>query len=224
MLLDRFQKHFFLAAMRILKILRPLDDCFIQRIATGDRKSIRSAAYAFHIAIGRLHRLHVKCDTGKQDIRTAVGKRLHLGKVRRSDHTRLLLQQRLQDRDGQTFALVWIGPAAQLIQHDERIFIRLLTDGRKPGQVAGKRRKRFLDGLLIADIQIDRAEERHLRSLAEDRKTGVGHRDEQSDRLERHRLSAGVGTGNDEKVEGFSQTDVNRDYLMLFDQWMPGFL
>ena len=54
-------------------------------------------------------------------------------------------------------------------------------------------------------------------------KTRLSHKGKKSHGFQRNGLTAGVGTGNYQKVEVFSQADINGHHLMFFDQRVPGF-
>ena len=57
-----------------------------------------------------------------------------------------------------------------------------------------------------------------------DMKPGLSHQGKKPDCLEGYGLTAGVWTGDDKKIKGIAETDIDRDNFFLVDQRVAGFL
>ena len=75
--------------------------------------------------------------------------------------------------------------------------------GREGGQA-------LLDALLVADVRQHPVEHAHRAAVSRgDMQPALGHQRQQSQRLQAHRLAAGVGPGDDQGVKGLPQLDVD---------------
>src|SRR5207302_11433205 len=79
-------------------------------------------------------------------------------------------------------------------------------------------RERLRDGLLVAYVGEDAADDGHAPAVDGDRQTACGHRGEQADRLEGHGLPTGVRAGNHENAEVATELHVDAHDLPLLHQ------
>ena len=82
--------------------------------------------------------------------------------------------------------------------------------------VRRERRERLLEALLVADVGKHVVEDRELRAFARRHvQAALGHQGEQADRLQGHRLAAGVGPGHDQDPKSDSEIEVDRHHGSL---------
>ena len=83
-------------------------------------------------------------------------------------------------RDGRAF--LRISALTKFIEDDQRTAVHFFQDADDVRYVTTERRKRLLDGLLIANIRPDRMEARQFRStLRRDVKSALSHNHQQAD-------------------------------------------
>ena len=87
-----------------------------------------------------------------------------------------------------------------------------LDDPRDRAQVAGERRERLRDRLLVADVGEDVAPDRQAAARrGRDVQAGLVHEAEQPEGPQRDGLAAGVRAGHDERRVAVAEADVDRD-------------
>ena len=80
-------------------------------------------------------------------------------------------------------------------------------------------RKALLDALLIADVGKNGRENAHGAAVvAGDVQPALRHQAEKAQRLEAHRLAAGVGAGDDERIKAAAQLNVDGHGLRRVEQ------
>ena len=88
--------------------------------------------------------------------------------------------------------------------------IDLLEDADDIRDVTAERAERLLDGLLIADIGIDRVEARQLRAaLRRDMQSALRHQGEQPNRFQRNGFPARVRTGDDNGARAWLRINID---------------
>ena len=195
---DRVEHPRRLGAGRIEPPPRVLDDRRVEPELRGHRQADRRAGDAGDELVGRLERGVVEVARRVERPRRAVGPGLDRGVVRRRHDQRALGHQPLQRGRAEGRALRRIGPGADLVEQRQRALPRAVDHPREVLHVAGEGRERPLDRLLVADVGVEPLGERHARLGRRQRQPGVGHQRQQSDRLQRHRLAAGVRPGDHE--------------------------
>ena len=132
----------------------------------GDRERLAAARQADRQAVGRRQRLEVELDRGVARARRRVGVGLELGVVGRRRDERAGPDEVVEQRLGQRRALGRVGPGAELVEQDERARPGRLDDPDDRAQVAGERRQRLGDRLLVADVGEDVAPDRQAAARA----------------------------------------------------------
>src|SRR5512134_3596376 len=89
---------------------------------------------------------------------------LELGIVCGDESRAACFEQEGQDGARQCRTLLWVSARTQLVEDDERALVDLFEDADDVRDVTAERAKRLLDGLLVADVGIDRVEARQLRA------------------------------------------------------------
>ena len=80
----------------------------------------------------------------------------------------------------------------------------------------------MLDRLLVADIGIDRVEDAQRRAgMGRDVQPRLGHQRQQTDRLERHGLAAGIRSGDHQHKGVRIQLEIDRHHRQLVEQRVP---
>ena len=101
------------------------------------------------------------------------------------------------------------------------MFIHVPEEGDDVGHMRRKGTQALLNTLLVPDVGEHIVEHRQLAAVqGGDMKPGLSHQGEKAHRLKGHRFSAGIGTGDDQKIEGVSQRDGNGDHLLLVQEGM----
>ena len=122
------------------------------------------------------------------------------------------VEQLLQQRAGQRRALGRVGTGAEFVQQDEGLRAGGLDDAHDVGHVRREGGERLFDRLLVADVGEDVVEDGDARAgLGGHGQSGLGHQAEQSDGLERDRLAAGVGSGDQHAAGVGGQGGRDRD-------------
>lgn len=133
--------------------------------------------------------------------------------VRRRECESRIARQLAQHGHPECRALSRVGAGAHLIKEHEALGARVarrprvLQDAPDARDVRGEGRERLDDTLVIADIGHDALKEGELRRaelcvarLAEDAQPRARHQRSEPERLEHHRLAAGVGAGDDDRT------------------------
>ena len=105
-------------------------------------------------------------------------------KVRGDERPCTHLQKAFADGDGERRAFLRVGRGAQLVQQHQRTAVGLARDAVHVGDVRGKRGKVALDGLRIADVGVDGAEDGQARIRRGHGQTGLRHEREQAHRFQ----------------------------------------
>ena len=148
-----------------------------------------------------------------------MGEDLELAVVGRGDDHAVEVEQLLEQRAGERRALGRVGAGAEFVQQDEGLRAGGLDDPHDVGHVRGEGGERLLDRLLIADVGEDVVEDGDARAgLGGHGQSSLGHQAEQSDGLERDRLAAGVGSGDQDAAGvggqgGGDWDDIARQYV-----------
>src|SRR5699024_2081198 len=104
------------------------------------------------------------------------------------------------------------------------IFVCLFQKMNHICHVGRKSAERLFNTLFVTNICIDFLKYAKLRIIkCRNMKPGLSHKSEEAYCFQRDSLPACVRTGYYQKIKRFSQADINRHYLMLFDQRVPGF-
>ena len=116
-------------------------------------------------------------------------------------------------------------PAPELIEKHQRIVINLLQKMRQywsyekrrySGSAQCSARRRYLRRHVVKDGQFRTVAGRNVESC-------LSHQGKKSDGFQRYRLTAGIGTGDDQQIECVSQRNGDRDHLLRIQQGMTAF-
>ena len=141
-----------------------------------------------------------------------MGEHLEFGVMRRDEGHRAFFQQGRENRPRERRALLRVGACAQFVQNDERMRIRFFEYPRDVADMRGKRGKRLLDRLLIADIRVHRAETGQFRAgLRGKMQPRLRHERKKPHRFERDGFSACVWACDDEGADTRFERQINRD-------------
>ena len=201
----------------------PLDDVLRQTETARDRKGVGLARHADQQPVGGPQSLHVELTAGILHPLSGHSVELQLGVMGRCAHLHAQRAALLNDGLGQRRTLHRVGAGPQLVVECQRPVIRLVQDIHHIGHMGGEGGKGLLDGLLVADIGQHLGEHGKIAVVPHrDMQAALGHCDQQSGGLQRHRLAAGVGPGDHQGVELLAQANVNGHRLLLIQQRMPG--
>ncbi len=128
-------------------------------------------------------------------------------------------KQMIEDRTCQGCTLLRISARAKFIEDDQRMGIDLLENADDVRDVTAKRAERLFNGLLIANIGVDRMEAGQLRTaLHGDVESALRHEHKQTDRFERNCFPAGVGTCDDDGARAGLGIDIDRNDSSLIEE------
>ena len=128
----------------------------------------------------------------------------------------------LDDGDGQGRALHRVGARPQLVEEYQAVCIGLRQNGHDIGHMCRKSRQILFNALLIADVRQHAAVDGHGAPVpGGDLQAALGHEAEEPQGLQRHRLAAGIGAGDDQGVKGLPQLDVDGHGPGRVQQGMP---
>ncbi len=132
--------------------------------------------------------------------------------MRRRDHNRPDRAEALERGDRERRSLVGIRSVSDLIDEAERPRAGCPAHHVEIPKVRGERAERRRYGLFIADVRVNRAEDRQPRPFsAGDGEPALKHENGETERLERHRLAPGVGAGDDENMRPRIEREVQRN-------------
>ena len=128
----------------------------------------------------------------------------------------------LDDGDGQGRALHRVGACPQLVEEHQAVCIGLRQNGHDIGHMCRESRQILLNALLVPDVRQHAAVDGHGAPVpGGDLQPALGHEAEEPQRLQRHRLAAGIGAGDDQGVKGLPQLDVDGHGPGRVQQGMP---
>ena len=178
----------------------------------GDREGLAAAGQADRQLVRGRQRLEVELHRGVAGPGRRVGVGLELGVVGRRGDDRAGPDEVVEQRLGEGRALGRVRAGAELVEQDEGARPGRLDDRRDAPQVAGERRERLRDRLLVADVGEHVAPDRQAAAGGgRDVQAGLVHEAEQAERPQRDRLAAGVRTRDDERGVAVAEPDVGRD-------------
>ena len=188
------------------------DDRLREPEPLGDGEGLAAAGQPDGQAVGRRQRLEVELDRGVACLRRRVGIGLQLGVVGRRRDQGARPDEVVEKRLRQRRALGRVGAGAQLVEQDQRAGSGRLDDPGDRAQVAGERRQRLGDRLLVADVGEDVAPDRQpAAGFGRDVEAGLVHQAQQPERAQGDGLAAGVRAGHDQRRVAVADPDVDRD-------------
>ena len=111
---------------------------------------------------------------------------------------------------------------AELIEENQRAVVTFRYYVNYIAHVRRESRQALLYALLVAYVSQYMREHGHPAAVvSRNVQSALVHRREQTYRLYRHRLSAGVWPGDDQRVEAVAELNVDRHCLALVEQRMP---
>jgi len=130
----------------------------------GDCQRVGAPRQAKNQMIGGFERVQVEFEAGVDDAFGGMRESFQLRVMRRDDVGNPAFQQVGEHRPRQRGAFLRVGARAELVQQHQRAVIRALEDAHKLADVPGERGKRLLDGLFIADVGENVAEQAQARA------------------------------------------------------------
>ena len=198
------------------------DDVVGQAQLLGDGEGVALARDADHEPVGGLEGLDIELTAGVHDALGPHGVGLELGVVGRRQGADVAHMAEIQDRDGQGRALGRVGAGAQLIEEAQALAVDAAEDVHDGLHMGGEGGQTLLDALLVADVGKDIAEEGELAPVTcRNVESRHAHQLEEADRLERDRLAARVGAGDDDHIVFAAQLDIDGHDRLVVDQGMP---
>ena len=202
-------------------LLRLLNDFLGKPQFPGDGEGIALAGDADQQVIGGAQALHIKLAACVLHSRSGQSVHLQLAVVGGGHGPDPPPVEAVQDCDGQSRPFRGISPGAQLVKEHQGMFIHVPEEGDDVGHMRRKSTQALLNALLVPDVGEHIVEHRQLAAVqGGDMKPGLSHQGEKAHRLKGHRLPAGIGTGDDQKIEGVSQRNGDGDYLLLVQERM----
>ena len=200
-----------------------LDEKVRQAQLAGNFKGVGLARHADGEAVGGPERLHVELHGGVFHPRRGEGEGLELAVMRGGQRGHLHRKQMFENGHGQRRALGGVGARAQFVKQRQRLGRHRLQNGDDVGHVRGKGGERLLDGLLVADVGEHLVEHGQLAAVGGgDLQAGLRHQRKQPHGLQRHRLAAGVGAGDDQRGELAAHPQRGGHDLFRVDERMAG--
>ena len=128
----------------------------------------------------------------------------------------------LDDGDGQRRALHRVGTGSQLIKQDQAVVVRLPQNFHGVGHVGGEGGQALLNGLLVADVRQNPVKHPHGgATVGGNMQAALRHQAQKPQGFQRHRLAAGVGAGDHQRVVIAAQLHRHRYGLGPVQQRMP---
>ena len=197
------------------------DNFRVQPEAGRDGDGVGTAGQPDRQLEGRAESLYVKFHGGVDDALRLVRETFQFGVVRGDEGRDAASEQGRQDGARQRGALLRIGASPQFVEDDQRTRVGMLEDADDVGDVAAEGAERLLDGLLVADVSIDRLEEAEFRAAFRgDAQSALRHQRQQADGLQRDRLAACVGSGDDDRARIFWKIKINCHYCCWVEERM----
>ena len=199
-----------------------VNDRRVQPQPLGDGKGVGLAGDADEKLVGGPQGLYVKLAGGVLDPRRGHGKGLQLRVVGGGGHLGPPLADVLYDGDGQSGTLDGVRTGPQLVKEDQAALVRLLQNLHDVHHVGGEGGEALLDALLVPDVrQHPVVDADGAAVVRRDVEAALGHEGQQPQGLQAHRLTAGVGAGDDQGVELPAQLDVDGHRLGAVQQGVP---
>ena len=177
------------------------------------RSAIRRACDAPGVphqqAVGRLEGAGIELHRGVREAGHVVGERLELAVVGAREDRRPPVGHRGEDRLGERRALRRVGARADLVEENQSSVLKLSKGLRDIPDMPAEGGERLFKALFVADVGPDAGEGGEPNVEGGREEPALDHEDDQSDRLDRDRLAAGVGTG-DEHRRAPAHLDVER--------------
>ena len=146
---------------------------------------------------------------------------LQLRVVRRHDREPRLLREPREQRLRECGSLDGIGAGGELVDEHERSLPRRAQDRDQVGNVPGEGREAHLDRLPVADVCEHLVEDRQRNRLRRRAEAGLVEQRRQADRLQRHRLAAGVRAADHERAQRL-QLEIDRHRHRGIEERVPG--
>src|SRR6266851_4255882 len=165
-------------------------------------------------AVGGREPLQVESHARGREARVGEPQRLQLLQMRRDEHLRACRHQLLQRRDRERRSFARVRVRGDLVDEHQRARSRRRQDVLQRGQVRGEGREIAREVPLVADGRVHGPVQRHARPFRRGhRQPRARHERAQPHRRNGHRLSARVGSADDQPSRFARQRDVVRDDL-----------
>ena len=192
--------------------LRRGDNFRVQPEAGGDGDGVGTAGQSNRQLESRAESLHVKFHRGVDDTFRIMREIFQFGVMGGDQGGDAAREQVREDGACQRRALLRIGARAQLVEDDQRAGIRFFQDADDVGDVTAEGAERLLDGLLVADVGVDRLEEAEFRAaFGGDVQAALRHQHDQADGFQRDGFAARVRSGDDDRARIFGQVKIYGD-------------
>ena len=129
-----------------------------------------------------------------------------------------------KDGNGKGSTLRRVGSSTQLVKKNKRTGICFFQEGYNISHMRGKSTQRLFNALLIPDICINLMKKSQLTAVkSRNVKSCLTHKSKQTNGFQRNCFSSGIRTCDNQKVKIISQTDINGNYFLFWNQRMAGF-
>jgi hypothetical protein len=176
---------------------------------------VPGARAAYFQFVSGLKRRGVEVDRGVDEALFVGGESFKLVVMRRASHAGAAFCQPAKDRNRDRDAVFRRRAHSNLVEQDERAFVRGLQEPAHVSHVSRKRAEVPLDGRLVADVREDAREFADGAPLGGgDGDTRQAHRGQEAGGLEGYGFAAVVGPGDDHSREAVAERKVNGDDLL----------
>ena len=141
--------------------------------------------------------------------------------MRRDEKLRARTHNIVRYAHGKRRAFAGIRTRTQLVEQHKRMLRDLAEYLYDVPYMRGECRKALFDALFVADVAVHAVEHGHFSALCRHIHSGQRHAHEKSRHLERHGLSAGVRTRDEQHLFLRLHSECKRDNLFSVDQRMP---
>src|SRR5690606_25232879 len=174
------------------------DNFRVQAQPLGNRQRVRASRQADDQAVSRAQRFEVKLDTGIAYAGSLYSVDFEFRVMGRHDGCDAAVLQMIEQRPRQRRTFRRVGSRADFIQQHQRTLVGFAQDADGIGHVRRKGAEILLDALLVTDVGVDALEYAQFGVLHRQMQTALRHHRQQTNRLERDCLAAGVRPGDDQ--------------------------
>ena len=202
-------------------LLCGLNDSLRDAQLFADEERVRFARHADAELVGRAQGLKVELAAGVDNALGFQRKDLQFGIVGGSHQQHAAAAEFLDDGHGQRCTLSRVGTGTQLVQKNEGVRHSQFQNAGDLLHVAGEGGQALFDALFVADVHEELVKHADLTALVGgDQKAALRHGAKQAGCFQRNGLTAGVRTGDDERIVLPAQCYIHRNALFRVDERM----
>ena len=190
-------------ALLVKVAARAVHDGEVQSVPGGDIQGAAFAGYAHQDTVGRRKRRGVEVHRRVDDAFLGVAVVFENSMMGGRQQARADRDEMVQKGHRDRAALLGVGARSQFVQQDQGSIGRGGDDGGNIGHVGREGRQRLAYRLLVPDVRVDAVEDGQRRAFFGGQgQSELVHEGEKADGLQRHRLAAGVRTGDYHDARG----------------------